>query len=176
MWAMCGGPTIRTDPGSIRPTCATARASDSGGTRRSARSGSTTASSWIKRRVRSSVTSTSPWVPHSRRGGQEAMRGMKLVNAAVVLGAGVVVGMWTGAPASSAQSGAGTRVAIIDVQRVLARSAAGVAAREQLEKEKAAMQKQVDGQRVEVEKMRDELEKKGDRKSTRLNSCHSSIS
>ncbi len=89
------------------------------------------------------------------------MRGMRLINVAVVLGAGVVVGMWTGAPASSAQSGAGTRVAIIDVQRVLARSAAGVAAREQLEKEKAAMQKQVDGQRVEVEKMRDELEKKG---------------
>jgi outer membrane protein len=89
------------------------------------------------------------------------MRGMKLVNAAVVLGAGVVFGMWMGAPATSAQSGAGTRVAIIDVQRVLARSAAGVAAREQLEREKAAMQKQIDGQRTELEKMRDELEKKG---------------
>jgi len=89
------------------------------------------------------------------------MRGMRLINVAVVLGAGVVVGMWTGAPASSAQSGAGTRVAIIDVQRVLARSAAGVAAREQLEKEKAAMQKQVDGQKTDYDKLRDELEKKG---------------
>lgn len=53
------------------------------------------------------------------------------------------------------------RVAYIDVQRILARSSAGVAAREQLEKEKAAMQKEVDGRRGEVEKLRDELEKKG---------------
>jgi outer membrane protein len=36
-----------------------------------------------------------------------------------------------------------------------------MAAREQLEKEKAAMQKQVDAQRAELEKLRDELEKKG---------------
>ena len=50
---------------------------------------------------------------------------------------------------------------MVDVQRVLARSSAGVAAREHLEREKAAMQKQVDGQRVEAEKLRDELEKKG---------------
>jgi len=47
------------------------------------------------------------------------------------------------------------------VQRVLARSAAGVTAREQLEREKAAMQKQVDGQRVDAERLREELEKKG---------------
>ena len=39
-------------------------------------------------------------------------------------------------------------IAYIDVQRVLARSAAGVAAREQLEREKAAMQKEMDGKRV----------------------------
>jgi len=44
---------------------------------------------------------------------------------------------------------------------VLARSSAGVAAREQLEKEKAAMQRQVDAQRGDIEKLRDELEKKG---------------
>jgi len=62
-----------------------------------------------------------------------------------------------GAQAASQPS----RVAFVDVQRVLARSAVGVAAREQLEREKAAMQKQVDGHRIEVEKMRDELEKKG---------------
>ena len=89
------------------------------------------------------------------------MKGMRLVSAAVLLGAGVVAEIGMGVPATSAQSAAGGRVAIIDVQRVLARSAAGVAAREQLEKEKAAMQKQVDGHRVELEKMRDELEKKG---------------
>jgi outer membrane protein len=53
------------------------------------------------------------------------------------------------------------RIAYIDVQRVLARSAAGVAAREQLEREKATMQKEMDGKRVELEKLRDELEKKG---------------
>jgi len=44
---------------------------------------------------------------------------------------------------------------------VLARSAAGVAAREQLEKERAAIQKDMDGRRVELEKLRDEIEKKG---------------
>jgi len=53
------------------------------------------------------------------------------------------------------------RIAYIDVQRVLARSAAGVAAREQLERDKAAMQKEMDGKRTELEKLRDEMEKKG---------------
>ena len=53
------------------------------------------------------------------------------------------------------------KLAFVDVQRVLARSAAGVTAREQLEREKAAMQKQVDGHRIDAEKLRDELEKKG---------------
>ena len=62
------------------------------------------------------------------------------------------------APAASASS---ARIAYIDVQRVLARSSAGVAAREQLEREKAVMQKEMDGKRVELEKLRDELEKKG---------------
>lgn len=62
-------------------------------------------------------------------------------------------------PAASAQGPA--RIAYIDVQRILARSAAGVAAREQLEKDKASMQKDIDAKRTEVEKLRDELEKKG---------------
>lgn len=53
------------------------------------------------------------------------------------------------------------RIAYIDVQRVLARSAAGVAAREQLEREKATMQKEMDGRRQELEKLREELDKKG---------------
>src|SRR5947208_16106544 len=53
------------------------------------------------------------------------------------------------------------RIAYIDVQRVLARSSAGVAAREQLEREKSVMQKEMDGKRQELEKLRDELEKKG---------------
>jgi len=64
------------------------------------------------------------------------------------------------APAPPA-SAAPVRVGFVDIQRVLARSSAGVAAREQLEKEKAAMQRQVDSQRGDIEKLRDELEKKG---------------
>jgi outer membrane protein len=64
------------------------------------------------------------------------------------------------APAATAPNGL-QRVAFIDVQRVLARSAAGVAAREQLEREKAGMQKEMDAKRAELEKLRDEMEKKG---------------
>jgi outer membrane protein len=60
-----------------------------------------------------------------------------------------------------AACGGSQKIAYIDVQRVLARSAAGVAAREQLEREKATMQKEMDGKRTELEKLREELEKKG---------------
>jgi outer membrane protein len=56
---------------------------------------------------------------------------------------------------------ADTKIAFVDVQKVLVRSVAGVAAREQLEREKANMQKDVDNRRTEVDKLRDELEKKG---------------
>jgi outer membrane protein len=66
------------------------------------------------------------------------------------------------APAAPAAAPNGLqRIAYIDVQRVLARSAAGVAAREQLEREKGTMQKEMDGKRGELEKLRDEMEKKG---------------
>ncbi|PYO25158.1 MAG: hypothetical protein DMD85_04655 [Candidatus Rokuibacteriota bacterium] len=54
-----------------------------------------------------------------------------------------------------------TKIGYIDAQRVLARSAAGVAAREQLEKERGTIQKDMDGRRQELEKLRDEIEKKG---------------
>lgn len=57
--------------------------------------------------------------------------------------------------------GAATRVAYVDVQKIMVRSVAGLAAREQLEREKAAMQKDVDSRRSEVEKLREELDKKG---------------
>jgi len=85
-----------------------------------------------------------------------------LVGGAVAGSAVGVATLWaqTAAPATTPATAA-ARVGFVDIQRVLARSAAGVAAREQLEKEKAAMQKQVDGQRVELEKLRDDLEKKG---------------
>lgn len=65
------------------------------------------------------------------------------------------------APAAAPSPASSVRIAYIDVQRVLARSSAGVAAREQLEREKTVMQKEMDGKRQELEKMRDELEKKG---------------
>jgi outer membrane protein len=76
---------------------------------------------------------------------------------ALIVGAVLLGGSDVGAQAPTA----GTRIGYIDLARVLARSAAGVAAREQLEREKAAMQKEMDGKRVELDKLRDELEKKG---------------
>ncbi|HEV8585058.1 MAG TPA: OmpH family outer membrane protein [Methylomirabilota bacterium] len=74
---------------------------------------------------------------------------------------GLVSGTAAQAPAPAPATASGTRIGYIDVQRVLARSAAGVAAREQLEKERATIQKDMDGRRQELEKLRDELEKKG---------------
>jgi outer membrane protein len=79
----------------------------------------------------------------------------------VTMGTLLFTGLGLGTTAASAQTANGTRVGFVDIQRVLARSAAGMAAREQLEKEKAVMQKQVDGQRAELEQLRDEIEKKG---------------
>jgi outer membrane protein len=78
--------------------------------------------------------------------------GLALVATALVLG-GSVAGAQGPPPAQ--------RIGYIDLARVLARSAAGVAAREALEREKAAMQKEMDGKRIELDKLRDELEKKG---------------
>jgi outer membrane protein len=78
--------------------------------------------------------------------------GLALVAAALVLGGSVA-----GAQAPPNMQ----RIGYIDLARVLARSSAGVAAREQLEREKAAMQKEMDAKRVELDKLRDELEKKG---------------
>ena len=56
---------------------------------------------------------------------------------------------------------AGSRIGYVDVQRVIVRSVAGVAAREQLEKDKVVMQKDVDNRKIEVDKLREEMEKKG---------------
>src|SRR5262249_37211152 len=65
------------------------------------------------------------------------------------------------APAAAPAAGAASTIGYSHVQRVRARSAAGVAAREQLEKERATIQKDMDGRRQELEKLRDEMEKKG---------------
>jgi outer membrane protein len=64
------------------------------------------------------------------------------------------------APAPAASTAAG-KIGFIDVQRVLARSAAGVAAREQLEKEKGVVDKELGARRQELEKLREEIDKKG---------------
>jgi outer membrane protein len=91
------------------------------------------------------------------------MKGLRLmvVLAAAVAATASASGAQTPAPTPAAPAGGIQRIGYIDVQRVLARSAAGVAAREQLEREKATMQKEMDGKRTELEKLRDELEKKG---------------
>jgi outer membrane protein len=71
----------------------------------------------------------------------------------------VVGGLVAGLVATT--DAASTRIGYVDVQRVLVRSVAGVAAREQLEREKVVMQKDVDNRRTEVDKLREEMEKKG---------------
>ena len=77
--------------------------------------------------------------------------------------AGLVALAWvlTPALAQAPQAPPATRIGYVELQRILARSQAGVQAREQLEKEKVGMQKQLDGHKVELDKLRDELEKKG---------------
>jgi outer membrane protein len=79
-----------------------------------------------------------------------------LAAAAALVGALV----WWSA-AGQAQALAPSRIGYVDLQRVLARSQAGAAARDQLEKERGTMQKQVDGTRNEIQKLQEELEKKG---------------
>jgi len=74
--------------------------------------------------------------------------------------AGVIALVVTVSLAGAAEAAA-TRIGYVDVQKVLVRSVVGVAAREQLEREKATMQKDVDTRRAEVDKLREELEKKG---------------
>src|SRR5881628_3755115 len=85
---------------------------------------------------------------------------LALMGGLLAVGPGPVAGQ-PAAPAAAAVPASSIRIAYIDVQRVLARSSAGVAAREQLEREKSVMQKEMDGKRQELEKLRDELEKKG---------------
>jgi outer membrane protein len=54
-----------------------------------------------------------------------------------------------------------SRIGVFDMDRIMAKSVAGLAAREAIERERATMQKDVDGKRQELEKLRDELDKKG---------------
>jgi outer membrane protein len=68
------------------------------------------------------------------------------------------------APPASAARAAGEeppRLGVFDMDRIMAKSAAGVAAREVIERERAMMQKDVDTKRQELEKLKEELDKKG---------------
>ena len=99
----------------------------------------------------------------------------RLISWIIAAGVALPAGAWaqtptpapTPAPPASTPAAAapatpgGGKIGFVDVQRVLARSAAGVAAREQLERDKATMQKEMDAKRQELDKLRDELEKKG---------------
>lgn len=88
---------------------------------------------------------------------------MKRALAALIVASAVAGGalVASGGGARAQAPATASRIGFIDIQRVLVRSAAGVAAREQLEKEKASMQKEMDGRRQELEKLREELDKKG---------------
>jgi outer membrane protein len=92
---------------------------------------------------------------------KDVLRVVLLLGAALAATVGLAAAQATPGTAGSGGGGGLQRIAYIDVQRVLARSAAGVAAREQLEREKAAMQKDMDTKRKELESLREEIEKKG---------------
>lgn len=64
-------------------------------------------------------------------------------------------------PPSSPSTPSTIRIGYVDIRRVFVRSQAGVAAREQLEKERAQMQREMDARRQEIDKLREELDKKG---------------
>src|SRR5205823_11065452 len=111
-------------------------------------------------RARSSAKSSSRWARRSSRKERGMSRGF---TKAGILGAVLVglTGLWWVLTPALAQAPAATRIGYVDLQRILARSQAGVQAREQIEKDKASMQKQVDSQKSDYDKLRDELEKKG---------------
>src|SRR6267142_913231 len=132
----------------------------SDGIRPSDPSGWTTASTRTRQAKRSSAISSFRW---ARRSSQEEQGMSGRFKDATVVGAalaGLVALAWVLTPAL-AQAPQATRIGYVDLQRILARSQAGVQAREQLEKDKVGMQKQLDGHKVELDKLRDELEKKG---------------
>jgi len=87
---------------------------------------------------------------------------LKVTMAAIAVLAVLSALWWVLTPAlAQAPPPVATRIGYVDLQRILAKSQAGVQAREQIEKDKAVMQKQVDAQKGDYDKLRDELEKKG---------------
>jgi outer membrane protein len=85
---------------------------------------------------------------------------LRMLGVAAGMAMAVLTGLWISPPVQ-AQGPPPGRVGYVDLQRILAKSQAGVQAREQLEKDKAGMQKQVDSQKNDLDRLRDELEKKG---------------
>jgi outer membrane protein len=83
---------------------------------------------------------------------------MKGALAATIALAGALL---LGGPVRAQAPAAGSKIGYVDLARVMIRSQAGVAAREQLEREKAQMQRDLDGRRQELDTLRDELDKKG---------------
>jgi outer membrane protein len=79
------------------------------------------------------------------------------LTATVVLAGALLLG----APAEAQAPTPGSKIAYVDVARVMIRSQAGVAARDQLERDKAQMQRDLDDRRQEIDKLREELDKKG---------------
>lgn len=73
---------------------------------------------------------------------------------ATVLGALLMVLPGAGVEAAA------SRIGFVDVEKVLVRSAAGLAAREQLEKDRAAMQRELNTKKQEIDQLREEIEKK----------------
>jgi outer membrane protein len=86
---------------------------------------------------------------------------MKAILAGTMVVAALLVGGAARAQAPPATPNATARIAFVDLQRVLVRSQAGVAAREQLEKEKAQMEREISTRQQEIDKLREDLEKKG---------------
>lgn len=74
-----------------------------------------------------------------------------------------VIGLIVAVPllSSAAAAQPPARIGFVDIQRILARSSAGVTARGRIEEEKSAMQRAVNRKRLEIEKLRQELAKKG---------------
>src|SRR5438046_577578 len=82
---------------------------------------------------------------------------LRMLGAAAIVVVAILAGLWWVSPRVEAQAPPPGRVGFVDLQRILAKSQA----REQVEKDKAGMQKQVDNQKGDLDKLRDELEKKG---------------
>lgn len=84
-----------------------------------------------------------------------------IVTGALLLGEIVLAQTPAAPPPVSPSTSSTIRIGYVDIRRVFVRSQAGVAAREQLEKERAQMQREMDGRRQEIDKLREELDKKG---------------